>query len=476
MLFRGTGCVPGPGEGCVIIFETAAALLARGERALNMLVWGPATVAALLGTGFYLSVRCGFPQLRHFGTMMKRTVFAALSRRGGGGDHQNLSPFQAVATALAGTVGTGNIAGVAGAILTGGPGAVFWMWVSALLGMCTKFIEITLALRWRENVSGGFRGGPMYYITGGLGRRFRPLALLFAIAGTCASFGIGNLAQSSEIAGAAWALFDLPPRFTGCVLAALAGAVAFGGARRVGRVTEWLVPLMAGLYILAALAAIASRLSEVPVVLGTIVREAFSLRAAGGGIFGTVMGRALRAGLSRGVFSNEAGLGSAPIAHAASSCTEPCEQAMWGVFEVFTDSFVICTLTALTLLLGGVTDAAAYPTGGEAVAAAFGRLLPGPFGPAILRVCMLLFALSSIFGWNFYGARCWGWLWGEKPLAGLFYALALSLACIPGALGTGARMWEIADTFNGLMVLPNLAALLLLSGEGARMTKRYFSP
>ncbi|MBR1660077.1 MAG: sodium:alanine symporter family protein [Oscillospiraceae bacterium] len=447
----------------------------RVERALNSLVWGPATVVLLLATGLYLSLRCGFPQLRHLGLILRQTAGSLLHRTSGGGDGRNLSPFQAMTAALAGTVGTGNIAGVAGAILTGGPGAVFWMWVSALLGMCTKFVEITLALRWRDTRGGVHRGGPMYYITLGLGPRFRPLAALFALAGTLASFGVGNLVQSSEIGSAMAELFGIPQPATGLALAVLTAAVLFGGVGRIGRVTEKLVPLMAGIYILAALAVLILRIGALPAALGSIFREAFSLRAAGGGIAGTVMARALRTGLSRGVFSNEAGLGSAPIAHAASDCTEPCRQAMWGVFEVFIDTFVICTLTALVLLFSGVTDGAiSFPGNGAAAAAAFDAVLPCGIGGALLRLCLALFALSTIFGWSCYGGRCWAWLTGERSFGGRCYALLFSLVCIPGAIGAGARMWELADTLNGLMLLPNLTALLLLSGEAARMTKDYF--
>ena len=446
--------------------------LSQALQLLHSLVWGPATLILLLGTGIVLSVRTGFPQLRHIGAIFRHTAGTLFHRRDTGAQ-ANFSPVQAVTTALAGTVGTGNVAGVAGAIAAGGPGAVFWMWVSAFFGMCTKFVEIALALRWREDRGGVCRGGPMYYIERGLGRQFRWLAVLFALFGGLASFGAGNLVQSSEVAGAASELFGIPPLATGVILAALVGTVLLGGTRSVGRVTELLVPLMAGIYILAGLAAVLLRLGAR--VFGLIFREAFSLRAVGGGVFGTAMARAMRLGLARGIFSNEAGLGSAPIAHAAAEGTEPCEQAMWGVFEVFVDTFVICTLTALVLLLGGVTQTPGpLSTAGGAAVAAFDAVLPGSFGVFALRLALLLFALSSIFGWSFYGARCWGYLFRDSRAAELLYQLLFLLTCIPGAI-YGAQAWELADTLNGLMAFPNLIALLLLSGEAKKLTRDYFT-
>lgn len=443
--------------------------------ALRTLVWGPGMLLLLLGTGFFLSIRCGFPQLTGLRPILRSTLGklrGAKPRR-----PDALSPFQSMTTALAGTVGTGNIAGVTGAIFLGGPGAVFWMWTAALFGMCTKFVEIALAVRYRTvDEKGRPYGGPMLYIERGLGTKFRPLALCFALGGTLASFGIGNLAQSCEIASSAQALFGAPPTLTGCLLALLAALVLLGGAARVGRFTEVLVPLMAGIYLLAALPILLLHAGELPGLLRLIVRRAFGLDALGGGLFGCGMREALRQGFSRGVFSNEAGLGSAPMAHASSACREPCEQAGWGVIEVFVDTFVICTLTALVVLLSGVWNdpagAAGFRSPGGAAAEAFRLLLPGGRGGQLVSFCLLFFALSSIIGWGYYGELCWRYLCGGRSSAVVF-RLLFSLVCLLGTQGAGETLWAAADVCNALMALPNLAALLLLSGKAAAMSRAW---
>lgn len=446
------------------------------NNALNAFAWGPVMLAFFIITGAYLSFKTGFVQLK-LGLVFKRTLgslFIGRERRGGA-----LTPFQAMTTALAGTVGTGNISGVALAMFAGGAGAVFWMWVSAFLGMCTKYAEIVLAVRYRViDPDGTRRGGAMYYIERGLGERWRWLAVCFAALGCAASFGIGNMAQSSEIAGAAHELWGADSAVTGALIALTVGLIVIGGIRRIGTVTSYLVPAMSVFYLLAGLFIVIVRAGDVPAMLMRIVREAFSLRSAGGGILGCGLMRAMKQGFARGIFSNEAGLGSAPIAHAASSADEPCEQALWGVFEVFADTVVICTITAFAMLLSGVLDApdgaSGYASGGAAAAAAFDALIPGGFGGRIIRLSLILFALSSIVCWSYYGESCLDYLSGGSVAVRTAYRLVFVLFCFFGATGPGTLMWDISDTLNGLMAIPNLIALALLGGTAARLTREYF--
>jgi AGCS family alanine or glycine:cation symporter len=446
--------------------------------ALNSFAWGPVMLILLVGTGVYLTIRTRCIQATKFGYIMKHTIGALFQKKDK--DHgANLSPFQAVTTALAGTVGTGNIAGVTGAIFVGGPGAVFWMWVSAFFGMCTKYSEIALAIQYREtDANGAHRGGPMYYIEKGLGKNWKWLACLFAVLGGLASFGIGNIAQSSEIAGAMEGLFGLDPLVTGIILAVVVAIVIIGGVKRIGQVTSYLVPFMAIFYILAGLFIIIVRITDIPAALWLIVKSAFSLESVGGGIFGYAIMMAMRQGFARGVFSNEAGLGSAPMAHAASSTNEPGDQAIWGVFEVFIDTVVICTITALAVILSGVLDTTggldAFASKGAAAAAAFNAIIPGTLGGTIIQISLLFFALSTILGWSYYGERCWGYLTGDNKFISLVYKIVFVLVCVVGATGSGTLMWDISDTLNGLMAIPNLIALLLLSGVVAKLTKDYF--
>lgn len=446
--------------------------------AVNAFAWGPFMLLLLFGTGVFLSIKTGFIQVKKFGFMLKKTVGSLFSGKKGESD-KNLSPFQAMTTALAGTVGTGNIAGVTGAVFVGGPGAVFWMWVSAFFGMCTKYAEITLAVKYRRVKEDGTNyGGPMYYIEDGLGKHFKPLAVIFACFGGFASFGIGNIAQSGEISGACSSLFGLNPLTTGIILAILVAAVTFGGVKRIGKVTSVIVPFMALFYVISGLAAVVLRINDVPRVFAAIFTEAFSLRSVGGGFFGTVMASAIRQGFARGVFSNEAGLGSAPIAHAASSSSEPSEQALWGIFEVFVTTVIICTLTALTVLLSGITESGAQlfaeSSRGVAAAAAFNSILPGSVGGTVIEVSLIFFALSTIIGWSYYGQSCFEYLFHGKKAAIVIYKCVFIALTVVGSVGSGALMWEISDTLNGLMAIPNLIALLLLSGTVAAETKKYF--
>ena len=445
---------------------------------LNGFAWGPIMLFLLVGTGVLLTVRTGCIQVRRFGYIMKHTV-GTLFRRSDKDHGKNLSPFQAVTTALAGTVGTGNIAGVTGAIFMGGPGAVFWMWVSAFFGMCTKYAEIALAMKFRStDKNGAYNGGPMYYIERGLGSNWKWLAAIFAVLGGLASFGIGNIAQSSEIAGAISGLLGLPPLVTGVILAVIVAFVVLGGVKRIGQVTSYLVPFMAIFYILAGILLILLRITQVPAAFVSILPSAFSFEAVGGGVFGYAIMVAMRQGVARGVFSNEAGLGSAPIAHAAASTEEPAEQAMWGVFEVFIDTIVICTITAMAVLLSGVLETAgglgAFASKGAAAAAAFNTVLPGTIGGTVIQISLLFFALSTILSWSYYGERCWGYLSGNNRAVDLTYKVIFILVCVVGATGSGTLMWDISDTLNGLMALPNLVALLLLSGTVTQITREYF--
>jgi AGCS family alanine or glycine:cation symporter len=455
-----------------------AATVTTVNNAVNSFAWGPVMLMLLVGTGVYLSLRTRFVQVRKFGCIMKNTL-GSLFHRQNRGDGKNLSPFQAVSTALASTVGTGNIAGVTGALFAGGPGAVFWMWVSAFFGMCTKYAEIALSVKYRvTDEKGEYHGGPMYYITGGLGKRWKWLAVLFALLGGLASFGIGNIAQSSEIAGAVQGLTGLDPLITGVILALIVAVVILGGVKRIGAVTSYLVPFMGVFYILAGLILICLRLPAVPGAFCTIFREAFSFRAVGGGVFGYAVLRAMRQGVSRGVFSNEAGLGSAPIAHAASSVKEPVQQAMWGVFEVFFDTVVICSITALALILSGVLDVPgginAFASKGAAAVYAFNSILPGRLGGMLIEISLVFFALSTILGWSYYGDVCFSYLSGNNRAVRLIYKLIFIAVCVVGATGSGTLMWDISDTLNGLMALPNLIALIPMAGTVADLTDRYF--
>ncbi len=448
------------------------------NKAVSGFVWGPIMLTLLVGTGVYLTFRTGWIQVRWFGYIMKHTI-GTLFRKSQKDHGSNLSPFQAVTTALAGTVGTGNIAGVTGAIFIGGPGAVFWMWVSAFFGMCTKYAEIALAMKYRTtDESGIYKGGPMYYIENGLGKSWKWLAVIFAILGGLASFGIGNIAQSSEIAGAMQGLFGVEPMVTGIALAVIVAIVVIGGIKRVGQVTSYIVPFMAIFYILAGVAVIVLRITQIPAAFASIFSSAFSFEAVGGGVFGYAIMVAIKQGFARGVFSNEAGLGSAPIAHAASSAEEPAEQAIWGVFEVFIDTIIICTITSLAVLLSGMelgeAALATYASKGAAAVAAFNSILPGTLGGIIIQISLLFFALSTIISWSYYGERCWGYLANGNKIVDIVYKIIFILACIVGATGSGTLMWDIADTLNGMMAIPNLVALLALSGVVAGITKNYF--
>ena len=461
---------------------------------LNDLAWGPWMLLLLVGTGVYLSVRVGFIQFSKFGYAMRNTLGKIFSKQEAGTGE--VTPFQAVTTALAATVGTGNIAGVTGAIAVGGPGAVFWMWLSALFGMVTKYAEVVLAVRYRErNDQGDWVGGPMYYIRNGLGKRWGWLASVFAVLAALASFGIGNMTQVNTIASSINTAIDAFGGNTGSLTVVLFGQTVpvssivigavvalivmltlFGGIKRIGSVTEKMVPGMAAIYILAALAVVISNFSSLPRVFAMIFQGAFSPEAALGGAFGITIMTTIQKGVGRGVFSNEAGLGSAPIAHAASSESNPVKQGMYGIFEVFMDTIVICTLTALTVLCStssGVDIAWGQSAGTELISASFSSIFGAKIGALIVAVGIGLFALSTILSWSLYGARCFEFLFGTKYVR--IYQALFVLGTLIGATLELELVWNIADTLNGFMAVPNLVALLGLSPVVIRLTKEHFS-
>ena len=443
--------------------------LMKINSAVNGIVWGPLIIILIIGTGTYLSFMTGFFSITKLGYVLKNTLLKMFAKDDKG--EGEVTAFQAVATALAATVGTGNIAGVATAIALGGPGAVFWMWLAAIMGMTTKFAEVVLAVNYREKTPDGrFVGGPMYFITNGLGKNWKWLAVLFALFGTFASFGIGCMVQSNSVALSAESTFGVPVMVTGIVLAILTGAVIIGGIKRIGAFTEKLVPFMAAIYIVGGLWLIIANASKLPLAFSLIFTNAFTGTAAVGGFSGTVMMQAIRYGVARGIFSNEAGLGSAPIAHAAATTDHPVRQGMWGVFEVFMDTIVICSITALSIMVTGVWESG--ESGAVLSVMAFNTGLPG-VGKYIVSVGLILFAYSTILGWEYYGERCLEYLFGTKPI--FAYRILWVVMVVVGAIGGLTFMWDLADTLNALMAFPNLVAVLMLSPVVFKLTKEFFA-
>ena len=454
--------------------------------AINGVVWGPIMLVLLVGTGIYLTVRGGFIQIVKFPYILRNTIGTLFKKqeKARDKDSKNLTPFEAVSTALASTVGTGNIAGVTGAIFVGGPGAVFWMWISALFGMFTKYAEIVLAVKYRQTAPDGTHyGGPMYYIEKGL--RMKWLAVIFSILGGIACFGIGNIAQATEISGSVVSLFGMAgvsvsPLVAGILLAVIVAVVIIGGVKRIGQVASYMVPFMAVFYILAGIAIIILRITDVPHAFSVIFQSAFTNEAVAGGATGYAIMLGVQQGLARGVFSNEAGLGSAPMAHAASETKDPVQQGIWGVFEVFVDTIVICSITSLAVILSGVYDgntigdAGTYLSNGAAAAAAFNAILPGTLGGIVLQISLLFFSLTTVLGWSYYGERCWGYLTNNNKGVNLVYKVIFVVVCVLGATGSGNLMWKISDTLNAMMAIPNLVGLLLLSGTVVKITRDYF--
>lgn len=434
---------------------------------INSFVWGPPMLLLLVGTGIYLTLRTNFMSIGKLGYILKSTLLKIFSKEAKG--EGEVTAFQAVATALAATVGTGNVAGVATAIAIGGPGAVFWMWFSAIFGMTTKFGEVVLSINYREKTPDGrFVGGPMYYIEKGL--KMRWLALVFAAFGAIAAFGIGNMVQSNSVAASLEVTFGVNKLASGIVMAVLAAIVIIGGIKRIGQVTELLVPFMAAFYIIGGLTIIIINISHIGEAFGLIFGSAFTGHAAIGGFAGSTMKLAMTKGIARGVFSNEAGLGSAPIAHAAATTDHPVRQGLWGVFEVFMDTIVICSITALSIMVSGVWDSG--ETGAALTTLAFNKALPG-IGGYIVSIGILLFAFSTILGWAYYGERCAEYIFGPK--VNMIYRILWIPFVVIGSIGGLNMLWDLADTLNGLMAIPNLIGLLGLSGVIIKLTKEFFS-
>lgn len=448
--------------------------------AVNNFIWGVPAMICIIGVGLYLSIGTRFIQIRKFPLAIKTTIGRIFSKKDS--SDGTMTPFQAVCTALAATVGTGNIAGVAGAIAIGGPGAVFWMWVSAFLGMCTKFSEVTLAVHFRErNVHGDYVGGPMYYIKNGLSKNWHWLAVLFSVFGVLTVFGTGNATQVNTITTAInTALLNynlISPDSVktvnlvlGVVIAIIVGLVLLGGVKRIGKVTEKLVPFMALLYIVLSLGVVLLNIEHVPSVFASIINGAFNPSAVTGGIVGSFF-LSMKKGVSRGIFSNEAGLGTGSIAHACADTKKPVKQGLFGIFEVFTDTIVICTLTALVILVSGVSVPYGADAGAELTISGFTATY-GNWVSIFTAVAMCCFAFSTIIGWGLYGARCIEFLFSVKVIRP--FMIAYSLVAILGATMDLGLLWSIAETFNGLMSIPNLIALFLLSGTVKKLVKEYF--
>ena len=451
--------------------------IASVNSAVNSFVWGVPAMICIVGVGLLLSFRTDFIQFRRFGTAMKE-IFGRMFHKTDAA-RGAVTPFQAVCTALAATVGTGNIAGVAGAIAIGGPGAIFWMWCSALLGMCTKFAEVTLAVRFREkNREGDWVGGPMYYIKNGLGSKWKFLASIYAVLGVLTVFGTGNATQVNAIITAVdTALLSFRPvsgvfldrmnLIIGIGIALLVALVLVGGLKRIGNVAEKLVPFMALVYVVMALGVLLLNLNRVPEVLASIVKGAFTPSAVTGGAVGSFF-LCVKKGVSRGIFSNEAGLGTGSIAHAASDVQDPIRQGYFGIFEVFADTIVICSMTAFVILVSGENVVYGAAAGAELTIGGFTSVY-GNWASLIAAVAMCCFAFSTIIGWGLYGTRCLEFLVGSKANRG--FMIVYSFVAIVGATMDLGLLWEIADTFNGMMVIPNLVALFLLSGTVVKLAK-----
>ena len=447
---------------------------------VNNFIWGVPAMICIVGVGLLLSIRTGFLQIRKFPYAMKVTIGRMLKKREA--SDGALTPFQAVCTALAATVGTGNIAGVAGAIAIGGPGAVFWMWISALLGMCTKFSEVTLAVHFREkNAEGDLVGGPMYYIKNGLKKQWHWLAYLFAAFGVLTVFGTGNATQVNTITTAIdSALYNYGViseqnvstlnLVIGIILAVLIGLILLGGIKRIGQVAEKLVPFMAVIYIILAIGVVILNYRNIPTVFASIFKGAFSPASVTGGAVGSFF-MSMKKGVSRGIFSNEAGLGTGSIAHACADTRKPVKQGFFGIFEVFVDTIVICTLTALVILCSGVPVGYGDAAGAELTILGFTSTY-GSWVSIFTAIAMCCFAFSTIIGWGLYGTRCVEFLLGTR--ANRPFMILYALVAIVGATMELGLMWNIAETFNGLMAIPNLIAVFLLSGVVVKLVKEYF--
>ncbi len=438
------------------------------NKQINEIVWGPAVLILFIAVGAYFSVRTNFFQLTQIKVICKNTVGSMFKAKGSSTD--GISPFSATATALAGTMGTGNIVGIATALTFGGVGAIFWMWVSAFFGMMTKYAEIVLAIKFREKSENeNFIGGPMYYIKNGLNNGF--LAMLFSVFCILASFGIGNMTQINSIAQSLNGAFGASSLLVGVVVAIIIFAVIIGGVKRIASITTAIIPLLSLFYFVGCMVALAVNISEIPNAFALIINDAFNLKSVGGGVLGYAMVTSMKYGFSRGVFSNEAGLGSAPIIHAAANTDSAVKQGMWGVFEVFIDTIVVCTLTALVIITSGALQSGV--SGAILTSAAFENTL-GEFAEIFIALSITLFAFSTIVSWSYYGEKSIQYLTKKKGAIVLYRCIYVA-AIIPGAILELKTVWEISDTLNGLMALPNMYAVIMLSGVVIQCTKSYFA-
>lgn len=426
---------------------------------VSSIVWGPPLLILLVGTGLYLTIRLGLLQFR----MLPYSLKLAFTKKQDKKSDGDISHFQALMTALAATVGTGNIVGVATAVLMGGPGAVFWMWITALVGMATKYAEAILAVKYRvKDKNGEMSGGPMYYLEHGLKQKW--LGILFAIFGAIAAFGIGNMVQANSVSGVLESTFSIPTVVTGIIITIFTALVILGGIKSIGRVTAYFVPIMALFYLISGLIVLIMNASLVPDAVALIFTDAFTGEAVAGGAIGTV----IRWGVARGVFSNEAGLGSAPIAAAAAKTDYPARQALVSMTQVFIDTILICSITGITIVMGGLYTSGAE--GNALTSTTFEHFL-GPIGSVIVAIGLLLFAYSTILGWSYYGEKCFTYLFSESVIK--YYRYAFVLAVFIGSITTIDIVWGIADVMNGLMALPNLIGLLGLSGVVVAETKKF---
>ncbi len=425
---------------------------------INGIVWGPFMLCILLGIGIFYTFKLGFFQIRHFKYWWNETFMSIFRKNESGRSKGKISPFQAMATALAGAIGTGNIVGVAGAISLGGAGAIFWMWVAAFFGMATIFAENVLGVKYREKRNGKYVGGPMYYIEKGLQCKWA--AVIFAVICTVAALGMGNMTQANSVAGALSEGFNISPQISGIVIAVAVGLIIMGGIDRIASLTEKLVPTMSVLYILAAVIVICINFRQIPTAFSKIFTEAFDLRCAAGGFMGYGMARAIKYGISRGVFSNEAGLGSSPIVHAAADTDDPYRQGMWGMFQVFMDTIVLCTLMALCIITSGFDES---QLDGIALSTAAFEGALGIIGKIFISLSIILFAFATLVSWCYYGEKSLEYLTGGKYIG--IYRFIYSLTAYIGSIMSISLVWEISDTLNGLMAIPNLAALILLSKQ-----------
>ena len=450
---------------------------------LNTLAWMYILLPCVFVGGLFFTIRNKGIQFTKFGYAMKNTIGKIFEKQEAG--EGAITPFQAVTTALAATVGTGNIVGTSQAIALGGYGALFWLWMAALLGMIIKFSEVTLSIAYRErNEKGDWVGGPMYYITKGMGKNWKWLAVLFAIFATLASFGIGNLSQANSIVGSineaitAFIPAAADSRATislvvGIILAAFTAMALLGGIKRIGKVTELLIPVMSLFYIVFTVIVIFCNIGNIGDAFRKIIVGAFTPKAVLGAGSGILLKETLVWGLRRSAFSNEAGLGSAAIAHAAADTKGPVQQGLYGIFEVFADTIVICTLTGLTIILSGVDITFGVKPGSELITAAFATVFGSKFASLFVAIALMLFAFSTILGWSLYGTRCVEYIFGMR--AGKIYQLIFIPMVVVGATTSLDVVWDVADTFNGLMAIPNFIALFALSGTVAKLTKEYFA-